>query len=149
MQKPYYHHLMIKATITKAVWKMNIKWDIKLSLHVERPGEWVRADQKGCSACSNDGNNTYPHQIEAKRQGFWDETQKGENKKYRCLVMTMTAKVELIATWCSNPASSSIMLAPTKGHWHHQKQETNGQNLNKFLRCFLGYFSIGIGISPR
>ena len=49
---------------------MNIKWDIKLSLHVERPGEWVRADQKGCSACSDAGNNTHPHQIKAKRQGF-------------------------------------------------------------------------------
>ena len=37
--------------------------------------------------------------------------------------MTMTAKVELIATWCSNPASSSIMLAPTKGHPHHQNKK--------------------------
>lgn len=41
--------------------------------------------------------------------------------KYRCLVMTMTARVELIATWSSNPASSSVMFAPTKAHQHHQK----------------------------
>jgi len=30
--------------------------------------------------------------------------------------MTMTARVELIATWSSNPASSSVMLAPIKAH---------------------------------
>jgi len=45
----------------------------------------------------------------------------GVEQEYRCVVMTMTARVELIATWSSNPASSSVMLAPTKPHQHHQR----------------------------
>lgn len=58
------------------------------------------------------------------------KTRKKEQKKYRCLVMTMTARVNLIATRSTNPASSPIMLTPIneKSNTHKIKKLKNNEN---------------------
>lgn len=52
---------------------------------------------------------------------------KKRKKKYRCIVMTMTAGKNLIAARSSNSASSSVMLAPTKSNTQIMKMCENNE----------------------